>query len=581
MKLRYSLPLILLGTTLAVAQPGYQAPPSFSHVVIIFQENRTPDNLFGAGAGPEPTCGSEYDFEHGVDIDNGGPNLASQENGGPYVTCLAANSGLITGGGYHGHNGNDTGHPNEGWVPQCDYSSSTGSCQMDGACLGTWPNCPQYQFVDKPAVQPYFDIATNYGFANYMFSTHEGPSFPAHQFIFGGSSAPVWPGDTYYQWFVAEQPGDRQHAGCPATSGWPNWVDPDNNDVPGKINSQCYDRNTLVTYQDSNGVVHDWTASWSLPYPAWKYYVPVDNSGDPLAGVWNAPADDPQICYFSSSGGRTACDPLNNSEYMTHVSVAQNSNMMSAPILTDIGNCQLPAISWVIPDERWSDHPGNFDLGMGPDWVAAVVDAIGQSASNSGGVCDYWGTSTTAQRIEPTVIFITWDDWGGFYDHVPPPAMYFGNGSDQCTPTSGNANSWGCGYVYGFRVPLLVASEWTPASYVSGALPPYGPGEDAAHTHDFGSILAFTENNFNLPPIAPQTPVKYTYADQNSLDRTYNGLPAVPLWDFFLGPQRAFTYISPILSTHTASFFENYYYDTGQSPLGPEEVAPGVNDPLD
>ena len=76
----------------------------------------------------------------------------------------------------------------------------------------------------------HFDIATSYGFANYMFMTHEGPSFEAHQFIFGGSSAPVFPGDDYYQWFVSELPGNGiTNDGCPAygTSGWPLWVDPD------------------------------------------------------------------------------------------------------------------------------------------------------------------------------------------------------------------------------------------------------------------------------------------------------------------------------------------------------------------
>jgi hypothetical protein len=211
------------------------------------------------------------------------------------------------------------------------------------------------------------------------------------------------------------------------------------------------------------------------------------------------------------------------------------------------------------------------------------VDAIGQSYQNSGGACDYWGypahSGTTPQ---PTAIFITWDDWGGFYDHVPPPAVYQGSASDTCT-TAQAPNGWGCGYVYGFRVPLLVVSNWTSAGYVSGACSPSTcPNMQPEWTHDFGSILAFTENNFtqqglNLPPIAPQTPIKYTYADQNSLDRTYNGLPAVPLWDFFQGPQRDFTYINPINSTDTASFFMNYYYNNpGESPIGPE-----ADDPLD
>jgi hypothetical protein len=133
-------------------------------------------------------------------------------------------------------------------------------------------------------------------------------------------------------------------------------------------------------------------------------------------------------------------------------------------------------------------------------------------------------------------------------------------------------------------VPLLVVSNWTPAHYISGEIsgtqPSYPP--PAEWTHDFGSILAFIENNFtqqglNLPPIAPQKPIKYTYADQNSLDAQLpNGQPVVPLWDFFQGPQRGFTYINPINSTDTASFFINYYYQNNAQPIGPED-----GDPLD
>ncbi len=492
-----------------------------------------------------------------------------------------------------------------GWVPQCDYDATNKICKMDGACH-SWecPNgvcsCPEYEYVDKAAVQPYFDIASNYGFANYMFSTHEGPSFEGHQFIFGGSSAPVFPGSSdlcgsnptspCYQWFVAENPSNTlgQQVGCPATgTGWPALVDPDGNETASS--TWCYDRNTLVTYQDSQGV-HDWTAAWlTTPQPAWKYYIPTDTN-DNNSAIWNAPEADPQTCYFSSSGGGTAC---NNLEYTPHVSVASNHNMLSAPVLTDIQNCQLPAISWVIPDERWSDHPGyppTSVKGLGPDWVAAIVDAIGESSGNSNHVCDYWGTDPTAQHIEPTAIFITWDDWGAFYDHVPPPKVYQGDpATDQCL-TRDAPNGWGCGYVYGFRVPLLVVSEWTTAGTISGKCGVTGQpacpnlGQNNQYAHDFGSILRFTENNFtqqglNLPYI--DLPDR-GYADYNSLDSTYNGLPAVPLWDFFTASQpRNFTKINPIDSSDTAGFFQSYYQTQQSDGTYPQPIGPEDGDPMD
>ncbi len=71
-------------------------------------------------------------------------------------------------------------------------------------------------------------------------------------------------------------------------------------------------------------------------------------------------------------------------------------------VLTDIANGQLAQVSWVIPDGTHSDHAESND-GSGPSWVASIVNAIGNSP--------YWAN---------TAIIITWDDWGGWYDHVAP-----------------------------------------------------------------------------------------------------------------------------------------------------------------
>jgi len=86
------------------------------------------------------------------------------------------------------------------------------------------------------------------------------------------------------------------------------------------------------------------------------------------------------------------------------------------------------------------------------------------------------------------VIFLAWDDWGGWYDHVAPQVL----GGPNCA-------QWGCGYVYGFRVPMIVISPYiTKAGYISKV------------NHDFGSILRFVEKNYNLPALG--------YADTNALD---------------------------------------------------------------
>jgi nitrate reductase NapE component len=84
----------------------------------------------------------------------------------------------------------------------------------------TTPTYPQETYVstsyDGKVVFPYFDIATKYGFANYMFQTNQGPSNPAHQFIFSGTSSAAGNSQQqyYYQDFTAENPDDLTNTGC-------------------------------------------------------------------------------------------------------------------------------------------------------------------------------------------------------------------------------------------------------------------------------------------------------------------------------------------------------------------------------
>ena len=129
----------------------------------------------------------------------------------------------------------------------------------------------------------------------------------------------------------------------------------------------------------------------------------------------------------------------------------QNVVTPSSQVLTDIAAGKLAQVVWVIPGGLQSDHPGT-QSDSGPSWVASVVNAIGSSP--------YWNN---------TAIFITWDDWGGLYDHVAPNIY----------------NS----YEYGFRVPLIVVSPYAKKGYVSHV------------THDFGSILNFVETTFGLPSL--------------------------------------------------------------------------------
>jgi phospholipase C len=179
-----------------------------------------------------------------------------------------------------------------------------------------------------------------------------------------------------------------------------------------------------------------------LPAPfTWKYYAADAKS------VFTAPNAIAHICQSTGPGGECAGQEWE-----------QNVDLTPADVLSDIGNCNLHSVSWVTPTGANSDHPLQND-GGGPSWVASIVNAIGTSdCDNNQG---YWRN---------TAILITWDDWGGWYDHEPPTILSGVQGD----------------YQYGFRIPLLVVSAYTPAGYIDNG------------RHDFGSFLRFIEHNFGI-----------------------------------------------------------------------------------
>jgi phospholipase C len=120
-------------------------------------------------------------------------------------------------------------------------------------------------------------------------------------------------------------------------------------------------------------------------------------------------------------------------------------------IFTDLKSSSFPQVSWVIPSGPLSEHPP-ASITVGMNWVKNVIDAIM--------VSPYWSS---------TAIVLTWDDYGGFYDHVPPPQI------DK--------------YGLGFRMPALIISPYTKHGYVD-------------HTrYQFESVLKFIEWRFNIPAL--------------------------------------------------------------------------------
>jgi phospholipase C len=262
---------------------------------------------------------------------------------------------------------------------------------------------------------PYFDIAMNYGYANCMFQTNEGPSFPAHQVIFSGTSAPVPPGDFFGndRNFVAENPlgkASNKDSGCDdLRRERALWVDPTGTEFdPGRpLDEPCYHHDSLVTLLDAHG-------------KTWRYYTPIPGK------IWTAPTAITDIC------GPVINGLCRGPDYANVVWPAKVG--VPVPIYDDIKHCNLPQVSWAIPDEKWSDHPGR-DNDKGPSYVANLVNLVGESRCVDSNGKTYWHN---------TAILITWDDWGGWFDHVLPPpctamatlTATFSGDAEMCTDSA-------------------------------------------------------------------------------------------------------------------------------------------------
>jgi hypothetical protein len=407
-----------------------------------------------------------------------------------------------------------------------------GSCNASQCGGGGNPHYCPYTYVlnsqwgtNSYILEPYFQIAEQYGFANWMFQTSQGPSQPAHLFLFSGTSAPVYDdGDAqgYWKWFAAEN-SNMMHvsAGCTAPTGSIVLEEPPPPIIPYGSGEQpgynsgypCYNHNTMTTLLESSNVT-------------WRYYS-ATSSGGTGDNIWNAPSMIQNICV--SSGPSGTCT---GSDYVSHV-VDGNPGA----VLQDLGvglavnsPCTLQNVTWVIPDGNWSDHPGLGATDAGPSWVASIVNAVGGYDNSGNRLADQCFDTINGQQVpyfQDTVVLVVWDDWGGFYDDVLP---YQCGSNGICNGYPGGSGSQ---YVYGFRVPLLVVSAYTKytgtctsgpcVGYVSGPCNPStgscAGDEIVPYVHDFGSILSFIEYAFgqggsSLGEIYPN----YHYADYYAPD---------------------------------------------------------------
>ena len=356
------------------------------HVVIIVQENRSFNNLFYGFHGAKTA-------RYGYDT-NG--NRIQLKPIGLETTW-------------------DLDHSSNSFFEACNGTGSYPGtdCQMNGFNQ-EWVGCghsgyapcpyknPQYGYVPHEETAPYFDIGKQYVLADQMYASNfDASSFISHQYIIAAQaqSSVDFP---YGAW------------GCPGGSGDDiAMVGPDRQ-IPYGHQQACYSDTTLGEEADK-----------ASPPVSWAYYA-VSYSGYP--GIWSAYQANNYV-YHGSDWSKDVISPPSN-------------------FLTDVSNGKLRQISWVTPTCANSDHAG-CGSNTGPQWVASLVNAIGQSK--------YW---------DNTAIFIFWDDYGGWYDPEPPALVDYDG--------------------LGLRIPMLIVSPYARKGFVS-------------HVHyEHGSILKFVEDTFGL-----------------------------------------------------------------------------------
>jgi phospholipase C len=252
----------------------------------------------------------------------------------------------------------------------------------------------------------YYTYAQNYVLGDRMFSSLQGASFANHLYMVAGQSGGAFTIPT-------SGGGTPKGAwGCDSPSDTTVKVLDDDLTISNPF--PCLEFQTLTDVLDSAGV-------------SWKYYAPA--IGQPGA-------------IYSS---------LDAISHIRNGPEWQDRVVSDTQFVTDAQNGNLPAVSWLVTADTNNEHPPS-SVCPGENWTVKQVNAVMQGAD--------WNSSA---------IFITWDDFGGFYDHVVPPSLdHFGLGP---------------------RVPLLVISPFARKAFISHT------------TYEYSSILKFIETRFGLPSL--------------------------------------------------------------------------------
>ena len=358
------------------------------HVIIIEQENRSFDSYFGTYPGAD-----------GIPMKNGVPTVCVPiPSGGcqmPYHDTADVN-----GGGPHGDNNAEADVNNgamNGFIAQATAAQKTCANPNDPACTnsGTSDVMGYHTFEE---ILNYWTYAKDFVLQDQMFEPVHSWSLPDHNYLVSGWSA------------ICSNP---KPSSC-------------SNEITGPYTPAQMERYVNQALETGTAdVTSAWTdLTWLLynHHVPWAYYVQTGNQPD-------CANDSAETCPPVKQNYLTPgiWNPLPVFEDVQKDNQLRNieplDNYFAAAAAGD-----LPAVSWIAPSQNDSEHPP-ASVHRGQAYVTAIINAAMKSKD--------W---------DSTAIFLQWDDWGGFYDHVVPPSV------DQ--------NG------YGLRVPSLVISPYAKTGYI-------------------------------------------------------------------------------------------------------------------
>lgn len=409
---------IVLATTVLVACGSEPQPTSqnssgihkIKHIIVIMQENRSFDSYFGTYPGAD-----------GIPMQNGVPTVCVTDPVTKQCDKPYHDSQDLNGGGPHGEanatSDIDSGKMN-GFIAQAEHGRKGCINTTNPICTNT-KSIDVMGYHDAREIPNYWTYAGNFVLQDHMFESDASWSLPAHLYMVSAWSAKC----------SSDDPGSCK------------------NNIKGPYTSQ-----QAAKAGQPGGALYAWTDLTYLLYKhnvSWNYYL--DQGTQPDC------ADDQMIC---NPPKQKASVPGIWNPLPGFVDVKQDNQLANIqPVqnfLTAAKKGTLPSVSWIVPNGRDSEHPPAL-VSVGQAYVTNLINAAMQGPD--------WSS---------TAIFLAWDDWGGFYDHVVPPQV--------------DENG------YGLRVPGLVISPYARKGYIDH------------QTLSFDAYLKFIEDDFlNGQRLDPKT----------------------------------------------------------------------------